>query len=233
VGRVQPVRRPARRARRRVWPRDRRARPAPRADTLPPAARARQRARSRSRPNDGAGHERRLAVHSHRRQPPPRDDEPAFREPSLPPQREAPSSSSGHPPIDDNRTFEAPPVEIAPPAAAPTVTQGTPLRALLGNFKVRVRRRPLAVVITFTLRRRARVGLVGLRRGRTVAPHEDADAEARAPAAGHEGLAQALPDAALKFATRELDLPAGAEEGASGDDAVTTGGDTVTTGTGR
>jgi hypothetical protein len=165
---------------------------------------------------------------------PPRDDEPAFRELiTSAPTRDAEQFVPDTRRSTTTGTFEAPPVEIAPPAAAPTVTQGTPLRALLGNFKVRVRRRPLAVVITFTLRRRARVGLVGLRRGRTVAPHEDADAEARAPAAGHEGLAQALPDAALKFATRELDLPAGAEEGASGDDAVTTGGDTVTTGTGR
>lgn len=74
------------------------------------------------------------------------------------------------PPVDDSRLLAPPPLEIeqtAPPAE-PVVGEAEELPPLLAKVKSRLRGRT-RLVISFTLVRRARIGITGRRKGKVVA----------------------------------------------------------------
>jgi hypothetical protein len=127
------------------------------------------------------------------------------------------------PPVDDSELFKPPPVELeqdAPPAAVQR------LPALLRRIKTRVRGRTL--IVRFTLARRARVSLLGRRKGRVVARTRP-----RMLNPGRRALRLRLNPRRwpqrLTFRVREPGQSNSAPTGDSGD-TVTTGGDTIATG---
>ena len=128
------------------------------------------------------------------------------------------------PPADDSELFAPPPVELEQ-EAAPAVTRRLP--ALLRRIKTRMRGRTL--IVRFTLSRRARVQIIGRRKGRTVAR-----TQARTLRPGRHALRLRLDPKRwpqrLSFRVREPG-EGGAEAPADGGDTVPTGGDgdTITT----
>lgn len=140
------------------------------------------------------------------------------------------------PPPDDASTFAAPPVEVTPTAVAPAATTPAtaPKRLAALMAKIRVTRKGTTITVSFTLRRRARVALRAVRKGKVVKRSAP-----RTMKPGRRKVSLRLDrkrwPTALRFSTRELDLPAGtgtgtSDGGAGAGDTVTTGGDTVTTG---
>jgi hypothetical protein len=154
----------------------------------------------------------------------PLDADPAFaRLIDFRPNESAAQFIPDAPPPDDSRLFAPPPVEVqqaAPPAQAPAVQQ---LPALLTSVRSRMRGRR-QLVITFRLARRARIGVVGRRRGKVVARFRT-----RTFLPGRRTIRVRLDPrrypTRLAFAIRELDV-----QTAPGDDLGAGAGDTVTTG---
>ncbi len=152
----------------------------------------------------------------------PRNTDPAFAGTiTFRPNEAAEQFIPDAPPVDDSELFKPPPVELdqEPP---PAVTRRLP--ALLRQVRTKLRGRTL--VVTFRLARRARVQLLGRRRGRTVAR-----TKARTLPPGRHHLRMRLnrrrwPER-LSFRVREPGAPA--PDSSSPSDTVPTGGDTVAT----
>jgi hypothetical protein len=158
---------------------------------------------------------------------PQREDDPAFdRLIDFRPNENAEQFIPDRPPVDDAATLAPPPLEVAiEPAADPgAVDEPEALPALLK--RIRVRRRGLGIVVSFTVVRRARISLIALRGARRVKRSKP-----RVFRPGRRAIALRLTrrrwPTRLKLATKELDLPAAVDDGAAGD------GDTVTTGPAR
>lgn len=156
--------------------------------------------------------------------PLPRDTDPAFAGTiTFRPNEAAEQFLPDAPPVDDSELFKPPPVELEqdPPAA---VVQRLP--ALLRRIRTRVRGRTL--IVRFSLVRRARVSLIGRRKGRVVAR-----TRARMMNPGRRVLRLRLNPRRwpqrLTFRVREPGQENSPSSGDSGD-TVTTGGDTVATG---
>jgi hypothetical protein len=134
------------------------------------------------------------------------------------------------PPVDDSQLFAPPAIEIeqqtTPEQAEAEVKQ---LPALLKKVrsKLRGKRR---LVITFTLSRRARIGVVGRRGQRVVARFRT-----RTFQPGPRRIVVKLDPKRypkrISFQIKELDLPGGTDDvgGGDGDTVSTGGGDTATT----
>ncbi len=153
-----------------------------------------------------------------------RDDDPAFaRLIDFRPNENAEQFIPDSPPVDDASTLAPPPLEVTvAPVVDPAVVEPQQLEALLK--RIRVKRRGLRLLVTFTVARRARISLIALRRGKRVARSK--------PKVFRPGkrrivlrLSRRRWPTRLRLATAELDLPAGA--GAEGEAGA---GDTVTTG---
>lgn len=162
---------------------------------------------------------------------PPRDDDPAFAELiDFRPNEAAAQFVPDTPPIDDASLLAPPELEIEQqPAAAEQKAQVRRLPALIANVRSRLRGRR-TLVISFALRRRARIGVVGRRRGKVVAR-----LRARTLLPGRRRTIRVRLNprrypTRVSFSIRELDLPAGTAPGA--DDTGAGAGDTVTTGGG-
>jgi len=94
------------------------------------------------------------------------DTDPAFqRTITFRPNESAEQFTPDRPPEDDSRLFAPPPIELQPTTEQPS-RRARRLPALI--TKVRSRLRGLTLTVSFTLRRRARVQLLGKRGGRTV-----------------------------------------------------------------
>ena len=152
----------------------------------------------------------------------PRNTDPAFAgQITFRPNEAAEQFIPDAPPVDDSELFKPPPVEIeqAPP---PAVTRRLP--ALLRQVRSKLRGRTL--IVTFRLTRRARVQLLGRRKGRTVAR-----TKLRMLDPGRHRLRLKLNrkrwPQRLSFRVREPGVPTG-DEAPSGD-TISTGGDTVAT----
>jgi hypothetical protein len=153
----------------------------------------------------------------------PRDTDPAFAGTiTFRPNEAAEQFLPDAPPVDDSELFKPPPVELEqepPPAAVQR------LPALLRGIKTRLRGRTL--IVRFSLARRARVSLVGRRKGRVVARTRP-----RTLNPGRHPLRLRLKrrrwPQRLTFSVREP----GQDSAPTGDsgDTVTTGGDTIATG---
>lgn len=172
----------------------------------------------------------------------PQDADPAFGELiDFRPNEAAAQFVPDAPPVDDSRLFAAPPLEIEQTVATstPQATAGKAQRlpALMTKVRSRLRGRT-RLVITFSLSRRAKVGVVGRRGKKVVARYRT-----RTLKPGRHHIVVRLNPRRypkrLAFQIEELDLPAGTQQGGDDDgsagagDTVTTGGgagDTVTTG---
>ena len=152
----------------------------------------------------------------------PRNTDPAFAgQITFRPNEAAEQFIPDAPPVDDSELFKPPPVEIEQ-SPAPAVTRRLP--ALLRQVRSKLRGRTL--IVTFRLTRRARVQLLGRRKGRTVARTKP-----RMLGPGRHRLRLKLDrkrwPQRLSFRVREPGVPTG-EDAPSGDTVPT--GDTISTG---
>jgi hypothetical protein len=100
---------------------------------------------------------------------PATDTEPAFQGTiTLRPNEAAEQFVPDAPPEDDSQLFAPPPLEIIPPSQPKTNRRTKRLKPVLTRVRVRVRR-GTTIVVSFRLRRRARIAVLALRRGRAVA----------------------------------------------------------------
>jgi hypothetical protein len=151
----------------------------------------------------------------------PRNTDPAFASViGFRPNEAAEQFIPDAPPVDDSELFKPPPVEVEqePP---PATTKRLP--ALLRQVRSKLRGRTL--IVTFRLTRRARVQLLGRRKGRTVAR-----TKARMLGPGRHRLRLKLErrhwPQRLSFRVREPGVPTG--DAPAGDTVPT--GDTISTG---
>jgi hypothetical protein len=129
------------------------------------------------------------------------------------------------PPVDDSELFKPPPVELE---TEPPPTQTRRLPALLRRVRTKLRGRTL--VVRFTLTRRARVQLIGRRKGRTVARTRTRTLKPARHTLRLKLNRKRWPQR-LSFRVRETDPAATAPGGdtAPTGDEITTGGDTIAT----
>lgn len=136
------------------------------------------------------------------------------------------------PPVDDSQLFAPPPEAPAPTVETPTVAPVT-APALLTNPRARVvrTRRGLVLVVSFTLRRDARLGLVASRGGREVGRVRLTRLKKGRRALRLRVTRKRYPTK-LRFTRPPSSTPTTtpSDDSVTTGDTVTTGGDTVTTG---
>jgi hypothetical protein len=157
---------------------------------------------------------------------PPRDSDPAFAGTiTFRPNEAAEQFIPDAPPVDDSELFKPPPVEVQPDVPPAGVKR---LPALLRKVRTKLLGRTL--VVSFTLTRKASVGIIARRKGRVVGRTRP-----RMMAPGRHALRLKLNrrrwPQRLSFSAREPGAGGGGSSpGGDNGDTVTTGnGDTVAT----